>query len=215
MRTIQKRKEPNSLIKYRKQTDATYEGYRDKQDVRDQLVREQGGLCCYCQSRIRPTEDGMKIEHWQSKSPQKYPGRQLDYTNMLGACYGGQKKNKKCPPETHHCDTLKDDSDLCFCLTDAAHPIEPRIKFLGDGRIQSNDSDIERDINVVLNLNLDNLKNNRKAVLTAFQQRLTAGAQLDVTKELPKWDGSKNEELPEYAQVVVYWLNKKQARATA
>ena len=43
----------------------------------------------------------MKIEHWQSKSPQKYPGRQLDYTNMLGACYGGQKKNKKCPPETH------------------------------------------------------------------------------------------------------------------
>ena len=31
MRTIQKRKEPNSLIKYRKQTDApTYEGYRDQ-----------------------------------------------------------------------------------------------------------------------------------------------------------------------------------------
>lgn len=215
MRTIQKGKEPNSLVEYRKQADATYKGYREKQDVRDQLVQEQRGLCCYCQRRIRPTEVGMKIEHWHSKSPDKYPKEQLNYKNLLGACLGGQKHGEESPIATHHCDTLKDDDEICFCLTDPAHPIETQIRFLGDGRIQSSDADIERDINKFLNLNLSYLVENRRGVLKGFQDRLTTGKKLDVAKELSKWDGSQAGELPEYAQVIVYWLRKKQARATA
>jgi hypothetical protein len=57
------------------------------------------------------------------------------------------------------------------------------------------------------------LISNRKAVLEAFQQRLQNGHTLDPARELPKWDGSEPGELPEYAQVIVYWLKKKQARA--
>lgn len=214
MRTIQKEKEPNSLLQYRKTVDASYDGYPNKQDVRDQLVREQRGLCCYCQSRIRPTPNEMKIEHWQSQSPEKFPERQLDYLNMLGACYGGQKNGEKSPRDNHHCDTLKGDADLCFCLTDSTHPIESHINFLGDGRIQSNNPDIQKNIEEVLRLNQSHLQENRKSVLKAFQQRLGIGKPLDVSKELPKWDASLPGDLPEYAQVVVYWLKKKQARAT-
>lgn len=69
MRTIQKGVEPRSLLEYRKTADPHYDGYQDKQEVRDQLVHEQRGLCCYCQSRIRANPGRMKIEHWQSQSP--------------------------------------------------------------------------------------------------------------------------------------------------
>jgi hypothetical protein len=84
---------------------------------------------------------------------------------------------------------------------------------LGDGTIQADDAAIEVALNAVLNLNLPRLVSNRKAVLAAFQQRLQDGRRLDPTRELPKWDGSEPGELPEFAQVVVYWLRQKQARA--
>ena len=215
MRTIQKGREPRSLLQYRMSADAHYDGYQDKQDVRVQLVEEQRGLCCYCQSRIRATPAGMKIEHWQSQSPKKYPERQLDYTNMLGACLGGHKNGERSPRDRHHCDTLKGDADLCFCLTDRDRPIEGHLHFLGDGRIKSDVPEIQRDIDEVLRLNIAHLQENRKAVLKAFQQCLIRGKPLDVSRELPKWDGTQAGELPEFAQVVVYLLRKRQARGAA
>lgn len=203
------------MVVYRRIADAHYDGYQDKQDVRDQLVSEQRGLCCYCQSRIRSDSNAMKIEHWQSQSDDKYPERQLDYSNMLGACLGGQKYGEKSPRAMHHCDTAKGDSDLCFSVCDPARPIERQIHFLGDGEISSENAAIDDAINTVLNLNLPRLVSNRKAVLDAFQQRLQDGRRVDPARELPKWDGTQAGELPEFAQVVVYWLRKRQARAAA
>ena len=65
----------------------------------------------------------------------------------------------------------------------------------------------------MLNLNLPRLVGNRKAVLAAFQQCLEDGRRVDPVRELPRWDGSQPGELHDFAQVVVYWLQKKQARA--
>ncbi|PKO63883.1 MAG: hypothetical protein CVU23_09360 [Betaproteobacteria bacterium HGW-Betaproteobacteria-17] len=84
-----------------------------------------------------------------------------------------------------------------------------------DGLICSDDATIEVAINAVLNLNLPRLVNNRKAVLAAFQQSLQNGRRVDSARELPKWDGREPGELPQFAQVVVYWLRKKQARTGA
>lgn len=212
MRTIRKGNEPDSLLEYRKTENATFEGYPEKHDLQTQIVAEQRGLCCYCQSRIRASYNGMKIEHWQSQSPNKYPERQLDYVNLLGACQGGVKHGQKSPIEHHHCDTAKRDEDLCFCLTDTAHPIERRIYFSGDGRICSDEPDIQRDLDRVLNLNLSQLMDNRKSTLDAFKQRLDRGP-VDVATELPKWDGSREGDLPPFAQVVVSWLEKKRRRS--
>lgn len=213
MRTILKSNEPDSLTEHKKKLHADYDNYTDKKTLREYLVKEQRGLCCYCQSRIRATEEAMKIEHWHSQSPNKYPEEQLNYKNLLAACRGGQKYGEKTQKEKLHCDTLKGDDEICFCLSDTAHPIEQHIQFLGDGRIKSGDANIERDINIVLNLNLSHLVENRKGALKGFQDRLTMGKKLDVAKELPKWDGSQAGDLPEYAQVIVYWLRKKQTRA--
>lgn len=209
MRTIQKGPEPASLTQHRQQPHADYDNYADKAALRQALVSEQRGLCCYCQARIRATCKGMKIEHWQCQAD--HPGRQLDYSNLLGACLGGHGR----PEREQHCDTRKGNSGLCFSVCDPTHPIERHIRFLGDGKISSDDADINEAINAVLNLNLPRLVSNRKAVLTAFQQRLEGGRRVDPARELPKWDGREPGELPEFAQVVVYWLRKRRARAAA
>lgn len=207
MRTIQKGPEPATLTQHRQQPHADYDNYADKSTLRQALVAEQRGLCCYCQSRIRATPEGMKIEHWQCQA--SHPGRQLDFGNLHGACLGGHGR----PEREQHCDTRKGNGGLCFSVCDPAHPIEHKIRFLGDGTIKADDAAIEEALNAVLNLNLARLVSNRKAVLAAFQQRLQDGRRVDPARELPKWDGSEPGELPEFAQVIVYWLRKKQARA--
>lgn len=208
MRTIQKGAEPATLTRHRQQPHADYDNFADKDALRQALVAEQRGLCCYCQSRIRATPDGMKIEHWQSQSG--HPMRQLDFNNLLGACLGGQGR----PEREQHCDSRKGNLDICFSVSDPAHPIERQIRFLGNGQISSDNAAVKEELNSVLNLNWPRLISNRRAVLDAFQQRLQNGRRIDPARELPKWDGTQPGELPEYAQVVVYWLKKKQARAT-
>lgn len=206
MRTIQKGPEPATLTLHRQQPHSDYDNYPDKAALRAALFVEQRGLCCYCQSRIRATPEGMKIEHWQCQA--RHPARQLDISNLLGACLGGQGR----PEREQHCDTRKGNNDLCFSVCDPAHPIERKIRFMGDGKIHSDDTSIDEAVNAVLNLNLPRLVSNRKAVLVAFQQCLQGGRRIDPARELPKWDGTQAGELPEFAQVVVYWLRKKQAR---
>lgn len=189
MRTILKGQEPATLTLHRQTPHADYDNYTDKAALRQALVSEQRGLCCYCQSRIRATPDGMKIEHWQCQAD--YPARQIDFTNLHGACRGGHGR----PEREQHCDTLKGNGGLCFSVCDPAHPIDRKIRFLGDGKITSDDAAVESDIKTVLNLNLPRLVSNRKAVLTAFQKRLQDGRPVDVARELPKWDGSQPGEL--------------------
>lgn len=205
MRTIQKGQEPTTLTQHRQQPNADYDNYADKKALRLALVAEQRGLCCYCQSRIRATPEDMKIEHWQCQA--NYPGRQLEFSNLLGACLGGHGR----PERDQHCDTLKGNNALNFSVCDTAHPIERQIRFLGNGRIESDDAAINAALNDVLNLNWARLVSNRKAVLDAFKQRLGRG-DFNATKELQKWNGSQAGDLPEFAQVMVFWLGKKIAR---
>ena len=205
MRNITKNHEPHSLTEHRKQPHADYQNYVQKDDLRQSLLDEQRGLCCYCMSRIRPTNDGMKIEHWHCR--ENYPGEQLDYQNLLGACLG----NQGAKPGEQHCDTRKGNQDLSVNPADPACDVERLICFLGDGRITSDDKDVDRELNEILNLNWDRLVNNRRAVLDSFKERL-GKAPLKPDRELPKWDGTDGGELPEFSQVIVYWLRKKLAR---
>lgn len=80
MRNIQKGAEPPSLTQHRQTPHADYRNYNDKALLRQHLVNEQSGICCYCMSRIRPTAERMKIEHWQCQ--EDHPHRQLDYANL-------------------------------------------------------------------------------------------------------------------------------------
>ncbi len=92
MRLIQKEIEPHALRAYRAVPGAIYDG-KDftpvKEEIRTQLLRDQLHLCCYCLRRIskeskpHPTKPDvltvvqMKVEHWQSQSPNSFPQLQL------------------------------------------------------------------------------------------------------------------------------------------
>ncbi|WP_204152869.1 retron system putative HNH endonuclease [Leptolyngbya sp. CCY15150] len=206
MRNISKGAEPKSLTKHRCSTNSDYGNYSEKDELRISLVKEQRGLCCYCMQRIRPNVEGMKIEHWQCQS--RFPQRQLDYSNLLGACLGceGQEPNKQ------HCDTRKGDRDLTYNPANPDHNVESMLKFLGDGTIASEDPDFYREIIEVLNLNEGILIKNRKAVLDVFLKEVLSAnlSSAKLEKELKKWrgDGSSSD-LPEFCQVIIYYLDRK------
>ena len=208
MRNIVKSTEPKSLETHRCTPYAYYDdNFKDKQSLRESLVAEQRGLCCYCMQRIVANFDAMKIEHWQSQ--EIFPDRQLGYSNLLGACLGGEGK----PPKLQHCDTRKRSHVLSKNPADLEHDVERTIQYDKEGTIRSTDPVFDHEINEVLNLNVPILKNNRKAILRGL---ITEGPKHGnwnnnwLEKKLEEWSGASNDgQLHEYCQVVVYWLRKR------
>lgn len=208
---IEKGKEPSSLIKYKKTCNACYDNYRDKNDVKQSLLREQGYLCAYCMQRI--DIDRMKIEHWK---PQVNLSRLegLDYKNMLGVCRGHEDGTNG---EDDICDAHKKDKPI------TVNPLDKdsiaKIKYRSaTGEIFSDDEVINHDLNVTLNLNNSkhHLKENRKLALAAVQDFLyerknkgewSARMLQKVKKnyECIDSDGKKKE----YAGIIIWYLNKK------
>ena len=53
-----------------------------KTPLREELFREQGGLCCYCCQKLKL--EWSHIEHVQCR--QDYPNKRFDYDNLLLSC---------------------------------------------------------------------------------------------------------------------------------
>lgn len=212
MRSIGKGQEPASLTRHR-EGGGTYDDYREKQELREALVAEQRGLCCYCMGRIRADEASMKIEHWRSQT--RYKPLELDYSNLLGACPGGRGQK----PCRQHCDTRKGKRDLVWNPADPIRRIEARIGYRFDGTIYSDDASFDGQIADVPNLNIDFLKANRMVVLDSTVKwwksekariRDRVPARLLRKKRREQVDGTGN--LAPYCQVAAWWLDRKLAR---
>jgi hypothetical protein len=155
----------------------------------------------------------MKIEHWRSQS--RSPGEQLNYRNLLGACLGGRGQ----PWDSQYCDTRKGDRDLRWNPADPAHHIEARVRYEIDGSVKSDDAEFDAQLNVVLNLNLPLLKNNRKGVLTAIsewwkrEKEKTHGPvpRARLERERDRYIAGGGHLAP-YCQVAVWWLAQRLMR---
>ena len=216
MRAITKGAEPVSLIAHRQTLHSDYDNYNAKDELRNALVIEQRGLCCYCMGRIRPERTSMKIEHWRSQA--RYSREQLNYRNLLGSCLGEERK----PVHLQHCDTRKGDSDLKWNPADPTHHIETRIRYELDGSIRSEETDFDGQLNDVLSLNLPKLKNNRKRLLDAVldwwkREKARIGGPVPRDRFVRKRDQhvADNGELLPYCQVSVWWLEQRLARMAA
>lgn len=208
MRAITKGREPDSLVECRSaRPKLKYTDYRDLDTLRQCLVREQRGLCCYCMCRIRPTKDDMKVEHWHSQD--SYPLETLDYRNLLGACTGNEGKR----PADQHCDTSKGNQNLSRNPASPAHHVENFIQYgRTDGALSSQDPQFDRELNEVLHLNIEALRNRRLAAIDILIQSLPkrqAWPEAVIRKELQEWNGESHKgELEPYCQVVVHWVRK-------
>lgn len=215
MRQIRKGKVPKMLTKYRKTKGATYKGFQTAarmKELRTSLVKEQGGICCYCMQRIRPEAGKMKVEHFRSQT--RFPLEQLVYSNMLGACLGNEGQ----PKDEQHCDTSKGKKSVCRNPARAGDRIESFVNYLGDGTLTSDDKRLNRELGkAVLNLNRPLLVKNRVSVLDSFKRALPRNRDLkkaELEKMEKDWGaGASAIELRPYCGVVVYWVRKRLKRS--
>ncbi len=216
---LQRGKEPDSLLRYRKSSSkACYEEITKEatEDIRRQLWQEQVGLCAYCMRQIRDYRD-VRIEHYDARHPKNgsYTAADtLDYHTMLGVCYGnsiipgGREEDKTCDAHRKNTPLTVDPFEV--------HSIR-KIQYTSDGYITSGDSEIEKDLQETLNLNCAavSLPQNRKEVLDRTKKEIYKmcgkkghEAYLRVLRQL--YDRyTKQRQLVPYCGIVIQWLEKE------
>ncbi|WP_407535112.1 retron system putative HNH endonuclease [Elizabethkingia miricola] len=222
MKKIVKTQEPKSLTQHRKFDKTDYRGYSQKQELRESLVGEQRGICCYCMGRIYPNESTMKIEHFLSHSG--HPNLRLVYSNLFGACLGNMKAKAE-----EHCDTFKKSKEFHFHMCSSGS-IHNEIKYKTNGEIYSDNEELYNEIGKpnyfndegilvkepgILNLNLPELIKARKSTLDGFIKANLSGKlgplnKIRLKRFRDKWAGDSHaDQLQPYCMIVVYYLDKK------
>lgn len=225
MKQIVKTAEPHSLVQHRANQPAFYDNLAlaSKEDLRQSLLSEQGHICCYCMKRIpeKVEKDStvsyeMKVEHY--KCQDAFPALQLTYSNLLGACTGNEGKPKK----LQTCDTKKENSiKLTINPTSNLPNCQDLFKYNADGEISSinGDTDIDKQLNEILNLNMQTLKDGRSEIYERVHEKVRVESrrfkndkagfvrQLEIEKE--KWLNRSDNKYREYCMVAIYILTKK------
>lgn len=189
-----------------------------KEQVRKQLVEEQGGLCAYCMCRIPEKKSEItthiKIEHIIPRNPvdRRDVGQGLDYNNFLAVCYGneGTSGDRKIRKEDLTCDAHRKNTEFR-----KINPIRPEtlesIVYNMNGEISATDQDVDYDLQKTLNLNSPTAPRlaERKAALDAlvddigaldgdellsYCQTILSGFEAESSKKTP------------YVGILIWWL---------
>jgi uncharacterized protein (TIGR02646 family) len=159
---IQKQKSAGANLhyKYFQQSDG-------KGLVQNSLLKEQYYLCAYCMRRIHTAE---KIEHWSSQEESKNSNNAietLDYRNMLAVCEGTSGSH-------NHCDQSRSLKNPTLTVNPTKKEIIQQVKYLKNGKIYSENSMINNDLNSpdVLNLNNISLMDERKKAYEAVKKSI-------------------------------------------
>ncbi|MCD8221784.1 MAG: hypothetical protein LUD07_06270 [Clostridiales bacterium] len=220
MIVINRGKEPDSLLEFRLQNpEADYEDTLSnvRDDIRKQMWQEQKCLCGYCMRKIDHAKD-MRIEHCIPRHPQGEVDHDkrvtLNFKWMLGVCYGNSLV-RGVKREDTTCDAHKENEELTI------NPYNElsirKIKYRSDGRIYSDDPEINRDVTETLNLNCEaiSLPLTRKNVLMAEKNRIMKkckGKSRDVfMREVQRTYVSLMQErnLMPYCGIIISWLEDK------
>ena len=78
-----------------------------KREMREHLLREQGGLCAYCMRRVTNDEKKCTVEHWRPRSDEQTDP--FHWPDLLAVCDGGGSGAKR---DTAHCDRVRGDAPL-------------------------------------------------------------------------------------------------------
>lgn len=167
MLKIKKGHEPEALIQAKREGLKHYDDMTaDVKDiVKSSLSAEQRGLCAYCMRRLRL--DTMQIEHYIPRSVSD-DATTIRYTNLLGVCPGNNGAVKK----FQTCDAHRGNTPLTI------DPLKPEsvalIRYKPDGTIYSNDPEINKDLQLTLNLNCTAvyLPQNRKEALDVLTRKI-------------------------------------------
>ncbi len=171
MKHIVKCDPPASLEAYKVIEGACYNDIPQsvKEEVRQSLVSEQGGLCCYCGKRIFPDYHSI-IEHLYPKGLKQYSHLQLEYTNLLCSCDGGESDRKgKSKAEKRKFPSFCDDkkNNHVLSLTPLDPDCETQFSYDEEGHIYG-ETDAAREAIEILGLDCSPLVNLRKAAIDPY-----------------------------------------------
>lgn len=171
------------------------------------LATEQGHLCVYCMSRIG--DHDMKIEHLYPRHDEMGKGAELsvEYTNLFASCRGGEGE----PKRLQTCDTHKGNAII------SVNPLNSdsiaKISYGYDGKVKSDDSDIEQDLNDTLNLNVEKLKRNRLEAWNHMRARIARknlNEQIKMYTAFIEGEGQVNSDMKmEYAGFLLFMAGRE------
>lgn len=130
--------------------------YYSKQELREELLKETYGLCCYCEIELQNNPNVAIVEHVQPKLGTINQHLIFDYSNLSISCKGGEKDPK---PKELHCDSCKGSTPIPISIFDSR--IEEEVKYSIDGKIVGTTADATKTIEI-LNLNTKKLNNLRR-----------------------------------------------------
>lgn len=133
MRRIVKGKEPQKFIDWKAKVNEDWQSTYgelsgvEKLSVKQALMREQGGICCYCESQL--TEADSHIEHCKPQHIDNVDA--LDFSNMICSCQSRLKKG-----DPRHCGNAKGDwYDVRLFISPLTMGDQQRFSFTADGQI--------------------------------------------------------------------------------
>ncbi len=211
MKRIIKNSEPPSFSDWKGQTinnrQPDYSDLRnpEKHLLKQSLIEEQGGICCYCEIRVIP--DNSHIEHFV---PQNNPScNNLDYVNMLSSC---QKQTPRGAPR--HCGKSKDhddgcDYDLHLLISPLDTDCENQFEYDKRGNIipikdSNGNSDPKSEFSInCLKLNIEKLRKARENMIVGILECLAEGEiQTEFIDHYLQRDA--NGSLPEFYTAIKY-----------
>lgn len=232
MKYIKKGKEPQTLTDKRNTEGTIYECAQ--KDWQEDLLKEQGHLCAYCMRRIsldrKNGKPSIEIEHYLSRK--LHPDLSLRWENMIGVCNGDTGS------ETH-CDKSKgkNNSEGVFVKGKAngevklniLNPLEINksekvITYSLSGEIFANVKDTElqnkitEDLDIILNLNDEKLKEYRKEAIDLAKKLLidkypTGNWTLkQIEREIEEWKNQKNGKYRPFCQAAIWFLEWRKTK---
>lgn len=170
MKHIKKGNEPEDLKEYKKLEGACFKDLSQniRNNLRECLRQEQGGICCYCERRLIGKT---VIEHIKPKDKNYSPELQLEYSNLVLSCDGGEserrgrdkRENKNYPL---FCDANKNNKPIKVSPID--EDCEEKFGYGEDGEIYGLTNEANDTIEV-LNLGVPFLNHLRKAVFESIR----------------------------------------------
>jgi len=159
---ILKRDEPQSFTDWKNLANEdwkpTYDKLsgKEKKDVKNALIDEQGGICCYCERVLEYNDSHIEHLNAQCNSEEE----RLDFNNMLCSCQQQLKKS-----EPLHCGNSKGDKALL--ITPLNSDCQEKFTYTEDGQIGYTDS-ASKDTIDILQLNIDKLNSLRESIIDTF-----------------------------------------------
>ncbi len=224
---IHKKAEPSALTQYKKQSFASYEGLgqvkthhlnADGSDeslhdvVIESLAREQGYLCAYCMCRIHTKKSSAEppfatIEHIEPRSFTN-EAKRIDYRNMLAVCDGNKHASDDAMKT---CDACRGNKPLS--LNPLKSETLSTIAYRSSGKIYSDDENVDRELNEVLNLNCQarDLIHRRKSALSALHKEIQkhgwSNNREAYRRLLERYNNEKSQKT-EFVGIIIHWLEK-------